>query len=124
MISYPINFDDLNLFLNCNKNKVEGTINEMIRIGLGLFDPTGFSKSKPMIAERMTDEIRLLRNQITGLFGEDENIIQYISGIALINILLIEKNKGWKDLYNKIYFSYLERVEELMRVVLGEVRFN
>ena len=45
-----------------------------------------------------------------------------MSGIALINLLLIEKNeyKGWIDIYNKIYLSYLERVEELMRIVLGE----
>ena len=70
----------------------------------------------------MTEDIRSLRKKIMAFFGEDENIIQYVSGIALINLLLIEKNeyKGWIDIYNKIYLSYLERVEELMRIVLGE----
>lgn len=62
MISYPLNFDDLTMFLNSNKHNMEGNVSEMIKIGLGLFDPLAFNnKSKQMKTERMSEDIKCLR---------------------------------------------------------------
>ncbi len=93
----------------------------MIKIILGLYDPSAFNNKQ----EKYIEDIKNLKKRIIAEFGEDEQIINYISGIAFINLLLIEKKdlKGWEEIYMKFYYQYLERVDELIQIVM-EIKSN